>query len=215
MSTTSPAGELPNMAQFPEPDLEQIADDFTTAVKDIEILRGTSIDELVFHGPSRNLVASDPGGTFFVKHSIDPVRFDNELDNLAKFHRINEERRDIFRSVVGGNQPYIGLPTIDSNLLDARGVSGESRSGRGGLYFFDAVQGDLLYDRILSGKATFDDFALAAVQMARIMQEGKLHQVSLGLRPVGECYYTDRFVSNFLGQLINYGGVHISEKIKK
>ena len=100
----------------------------------------------------------------------------------------------------------MGLPSVDPALLDARRVS-VGATGVGGLYLFDTVQGDLLYDKMLKGTATFNDFVLSAVQIARISQEGKLHSRALMLKNPGEDYSTNRFVSNFLRQLAVYGGV--------
>ena len=198
----------------PEPNLEQIVDGFITAVRLIEQLRGVSAGDLVFHGPSRNLVATDPRGTFIAKSSVDPTRYRDELDNLVRFHAINDERRKTFQDITGSDQEYMGLPSVDPALLDARRVS-VGATGVGGLYLFDTVQGDLLYDKMLKGTATFNDFVLSAVQIARISQEGKLHSRALMLKNPGEDYSTNRFVSNFLRQLAVYGGVSIPESVRE
>src|SRR3989338_112413 len=142
---TSHVQPLVTKMENPEPNLEQIVDGFITAVRLIEQLRGVSAGNLVFHGPSRNLVATDPRGTFIAKSSVDPTRYRDELDNLVRFHAINDERRKTFQDITGSDQEYMGLPSVDPALLDARRVS-VGATGVGGLYLFDTVQGDLLYD---------------------------------------------------------------------
>ena len=176
---------------------------------------------LLFYGPSRHLVVRSDDGTTVAKSYTDQERWRDEIANLKLFLEINESRSKLLQEINSSDTNYIGLPTIDPRL-DISRMDVKTQNGTP-ISIFSAVQGDLLYDKTMKGIATVDDYMLAAIQVARIQEEGKIHREKLGLEDVirkkgGEpdtLYFLNRFQNVFLGQLMTYGGINIPAPLQQ
>lgn len=172
---------------------------------------------LVFYGPSRHIVLRGEDGTIAKSYKEDgPGKRRDELANIQIFWEIDEMRRRLLEEINSPDPTYMGLPTIDTRL-DMSRMGFKPHNGTP-ISIFTAVPGDLLYDKTFKGTATFEDYLRAAVQIARIQQEGKLFKERLSLedkvraRGAGErdtSYFVERFAEKFLGQLTEYGEVQI------
>jgi len=177
---------------------------------------------LFFYGPSRHLVFKGEHGTIVAKSYGSVDRYQAELRNLDIFFRIIQARSELFREVTGSDAAYIGIPKIDPTL-DMSRLPIEVQNGTR-ISIFAAVPGQLLYDRILGRMSKFEDYLLAAMQIARIQQEGKIYRDKFNLKDVvrdreagseDTTYFLNRFKDVFLRQLITYGGVHIPETVQE
>lgn len=201
-------GTASKMAYIPQPFSEESLEEGVERILRTMRFLGDSgivrMDDLVLPGASRHLVVRSTDGTLVAKSYADAVRWRSEKDNLTKFGFIVQSREEMFREITQSDSPYISLPTIHESVVDR-------------LSSFDLIKGNLLYDKVLSGTATFDDFVLAAVQVARIQQEGKINKTYLGLedvirRPQGEQnYFMQRFEEVFKSQLMRYGEIPIPD----
>lgn len=198
--------QLPEM-EFEEEDLEKRVKRAERLIRVIDELKGGSGD-LVLYGVSRHLVARNRDGTFVGKSYLSMDHWKSEQENLRIFGEINHTRTASFRRTTDSDLPYLGLPDI--------GMSFENEDFPP-FYITPAVRGTLLHDKIRDGTATLEHFALAIVQLARIMQEGKNNSDRLRLVDIvrDRDYFMERFDQVFLGRLINYGhdaGLKISEQ---
>ena len=203
-----------------EPNLEEEIRKVQKTIDLLNVLLDVGPTNVVFYGPSRHLVARSPRGNFIAKSYKDPSRYETEQRNLETFDRINQTRSPVFQEVSGLSQDYLGLPK-PTNLLDMGGLEPNEQNGAR-IRIFTPAQGDLLYDKTLQARATFEDYVGAAVQIARIQQEGTFLKRRLNLRDVVEqkeydapdtAYFQNRFKGLFLGQLSGYGHVPLSERL--
>ena len=201
----------------------RLADGITKLAKMLKALDGTT-HELVLYGPSRHIVVSSPDGTIIAKAYLDPKRFGDEADNLKLFSEVNEARTDL-QQKLGIEGQYIGLPR-HSPRLDVSGIA-EMPNGTAPIAIFAAVPGKLLYDTTRDGTANFEHYKAAAVQVARIQEEGKLLNRK-GRLPLDDIvrdrepsttdthfFSRRRFKDIFLQNIIDYGNVHIPEQLKE
>jgi len=200
---------LADSGRIPHPFSEESLEEGVERImRTLRFLSGSGVtrEDLVLPGASRHLVVRSQDGTLIAKSYADAARWKAERDNLTKFGSIVNSRQGIFSEVTESDLPYIGLPTIHESVVDR-------------LSSFDLIKGDLLYEKALRGTATFDDFVLAAVQVARIQQEGKINRLILGLedvvrRPQGDQnYFMQRFDEVFRGQLVHHGGIIIPDNM--
>lgn len=199
------ATKNPHIPQpFSEESLEEGVERILRTMRFLSDSGVVAMNDLVLPGASRHLVVRNQDGTLVAKSYADAVRWRSERDNLEKFTHIANSRGTIFNEVTQSDLPYIQLPTIHETVVDR-------------LSSFDLVTGDLLYDKVLGGTATFDDFVLAAVQVARIQQEGKINRTYLNLEDVirrqqgDENYFMQRFEGVFKSQLMRHGGISIHD----
>lgn len=183
---------------------------------------GVPVEEIEVLPPSRHTVVRSPDGKFLKAYThIKPLT--NEQDNLTAFHDINNARRDMFGRVYKAatksedKVEYIGLPFLSD--LDIRTRLPEGTKLGMNISIFASEPGELLYDRMLKRKATFEDFINAAIQIARIQQEGWIKKRALGLENIANDtgYFDERFRKVFLGQLIHFseGKVDIPGEIRE
>lgn len=180
-------------------------------------------DSLVLQGPSRHIVVSTGGaGQVVAKFYRDSVKYQTELENLSAFTRINEGTGELFRSVTQSDGQYMGLP-YRNPVLDQHGLDPRFQNGNR-ISISSAIPGELLYNKMLSGTATFNDFLTAAVQIARIQEEGKINKEVLSLEDVvrnggtfspHSSYFSKRFMEVFLGQVIGYGNLNLPETLQQ
>lgn len=203
-----------------------LVDGVKRLTKTLADLLDVTQDRVIVCGPSRHIVVRSEDGQVIAKLYKDHEEFRAserllaEQQNLRQLHQINKEREPLFRKVNGSEFDYIGLPDIDTTRLDT------SRLVTPGveipISFFSVIQGTLLYDSTLQGSPKFEDYLRAAVQIARIQQEGKLEQcIKLKniVRDRGEgepvtAYFMKRFQKTFLEQLVTYGGIGIPKGLQ-
>ena len=184
----------------------------------LNALESRSGGPLIFYGPSRHLVVSGQDGTM-AKSYRNHERFNDEIANLVAFGEINDVRGKLLEEINGPDGTYIGLPTINP-AFDLSRFDPKSQNGAPLISIYSTITGDSLYDMTIKGTATFEDYIKAAVQIARIQQEGKIHKEKLGLEDVvkkartqGEkdtdYFVRRRFQEVFLKQLTEYGEVQI------
>lgn len=183
---------------------------------------GVPAEEIEVLSPSRHIVVRSPDGNFLKAYThIEPLT--NERNNLTTFHEINNTRMDMFGRVYKTatksevDVGYIGLPFLSDHDIVARLPEGTKLEMP--ISIFVSEPGELLYDRMLKRKATFEDFINAAVQVARIQQEGWIKRRALGLENMvngNTQYFDERFRKVFLGQLIQFseGQIDIPEKVQ-
>lgn len=182
-------------------------------------------DEVVVCGPSRHIVVKSGDGKIIAKmykpHEgfAASDRLATEQDNLRLFRQINNHRKPLLRDVTGLDADYIGLPEIDTARLD---TSRLVRPSDIPISMFNVIPGTLLYDLTLQGAHEFRDYLVAAVQIARIQQEGKLDR-DFKLEHIVKdrrehepptSYFMRRFRITFLQQLSTYGGINIPQGIQ-
>jgi len=170
-----------------------------------------SEDDIILPGASRHLVVRTADGSIIAKSFRDRARYDAERGALAAFNSVNVDRSELYREVTGSELPYIGLPLSgrephDSTQLEAHNLPR--------LTVFNPVEGDLLYAKQIAGEATVDDFVRAAVQVARLQQEGRGKRRTLDLEDIlkrEKPYFMERFDDIFIGQLERYADLELPQ----
>lgn len=174
------------------------------------------VEDLLVLPPSRHVVIMSPDGTIMKSYNgIESLRA--EQHNLNNLHGINDFRRDMYRNVTGvQDAEYLGLPFFDDSVQIR--VPQETSLERP-ISVFVKEHGELLYNKMLEGKAKFEDFVSAAIQIARIQQEGWFRRRALGLENVvkdgNPAYFNERFSTAFLGQLTYHGQVGIPDSVQQ
>jgi len=192
-------------------------------LEEIEIVKRTmdylgqrygSSGDLVLLGPSRHVVVRGGKGIVVAKSYRNTESWLAERNNLCEFIKIVKAREEQLNKITGKDVHYIGLPDVDPSIVDARVV--DLDRGVTPVVVYDAVQGDLLYQKTLRQEASFEDYLSAAVQIARIQQEGKKNKERLGLENVvtdrkegspSTDYFMKRFQDIFIDQLIVYSEI--------
>ncbi|MBI2653815.1 hypothetical protein HYX02_03315 [Candidatus Woesearchaeota archaeon] len=198
-------------------EIQYFVNQLVRLAKTIRALEGNPTLPLIFYGPSRHLVVASEDGITVAKAYKTSRQWLDEVANLQIFAEINRDRSKVLEDIIAQELPYIGLPTIDPRLDMSRiGVREEFSP----IAIFSPVQGKILYTRTRDGIATFGDYLSAAVQIARIQEEGKIHKDRLGSKDVvrnakdeGQpetSYFLERFRDICLGQLTKYGEVQIT-----
>ncbi|MBI4453812.1 hypothetical protein HY636_04160 [Candidatus Woesearchaeota archaeon] len=192
----------------------------------VNALESMPSGNLIFYGPSRHLVISSEDGKTIAKAYRDDERFNDEIANLDIFGQINKERSALLSEIAGREDVYIGLPKIDSQLLMQR-TAVRPENGTLPILLLAAERGDLLYDKTIDGHATFQDYLTAAVQVARIQEEGKQERspkfsledvvrdpAAKGM-PVTDYFVRRRFEEVFLRQLSEHAGIDVPEHARE
>jgi len=184
------------------------------AIGALAYLHDTPPQEITLLGPSRHIVMLLPDSSTIAKSYRQSDRMDAEKGNLQFFHDVNARRTQLLKEITDTHEEYLGLPLRDTTIDIPSSI--DTKSGIYPISVFRAVPGDLLYQKTLEGRATFDDYLRAATQVARIQEEGKLQRRELDLEDVVRTvkdpesdYFTNRFRDTFLGQLTTYGNVNL------
>lgn len=185
------------------------------------------MDKVIVVGPSRHIVVKSEDGKVIAKSYRDQDeessgydRLLAERQNVVAFGEVNRVRTPTYRKVTGLDSEYLGLPAINTKLLDTSRLVGPV--SHLSIAIFNVIPGQLLYDKTLKGTATFEDYLAAAVQIARIQQEGKSHK-DIKLENIVRdrraeeqptSYFMRRFERTFLRQIIRYGDIEMPQTIQ-